>query len=47
MNLIIRQQRRKNDGDKSMIKLLKSPAFIPSRVTTIFLTKILMNCVIE
>ena len=37
MNFNIRQKGRKSDRDKSMIKLLKSPAIMASRVTTIFL----------
>ena len=37
MNFNIRQQGRKSDRDKSMIKLLKSPAIVASGATTIFL----------
>ena len=37
MNFIIRQQGRKSDRDKPMIKLLKSPAIMASGVKTIFL----------
>ena len=37
MNVDIKQQGRKSDRDKSMIKLLKSPSIMASGVTTIFL----------
>ena len=39
MNFIIWQKRRKSDKDKSMIKLLKSPAIMASVGTTIFLSE--------
>ena len=39
MNFNIRQKGRKSDRDKSMIKLLKSPAIMASGVTTIFLSE--------
>ena len=38
-NCNIRQKGRKSDRDKCMIKLLKSPAIMASRVTTIFLSE--------
>ena len=47
MNINIGQKGRKNDRDKSMIKLLKSPAIMDPGVTTYFYQKILMNCVID
>ena len=37
MNFDFRQQGRKSDSDKTMIKLLKAPAIMVSGVTTIFL----------
>ena len=39
MNFNINQKGRKSPRDKSMIKLLKSPAITASRVTTIFLSE--------
>ena len=38
-NFNIKQKGRKSDPDKSMIKLLKSPAIMASGVTTIFLSE--------
>ena len=37
MNFNIRQKGRKNNRDKSLIKLLKSPAIMASGVSTIYL----------
>ena len=37
MNFNIKQKGRKSDGDKSLIKLLKSPAILASGLSTIFL----------
>ena len=37
MNFNIKQKGRKSDRDRTLIKLLKSPAIMASRVTTIFL----------
>ena len=39
MKFNIKQKRRKSDRDKSMIKLLKSPAIMASGVTTKFLSE--------
>ena len=39
MNFNNKQKGRKSDRDKSMIKLLKSPAIMASGVTTIFLSE--------
>ena len=39
MNFNIKQKVRKSDRDRSMIKLLKSPAIMASGVTTIFLSE--------
>ena len=39
MNFNIKEKGRKSDRDKSMIKLLKSPAIMASGVTTIFLSE--------
>ena len=39
MNFNIKQKGRKSDRDKSMIKLLKSPAIMASGVTTVFLSE--------
>ena len=39
MNFNFKQKRRKSDRDKTMIKLLKSPAIMASLVTTTFLSE--------
>ena len=39
MNFIIKQKGRKSDRDRTLIKLLKTPAIMVSGVTTLFLSK--------